>query len=152
MIIHPTNSADIPALQHVLEQTELFPAEMLPDMIAPFLATPTGDERWLTCFDDDQAIGLCYARAEPFTDGTWNMLALGVLAAKQGCGAGSTLVRRLEADLGADGHRLLIVDTSGTPDFAGARAFYRNAGYTEEARSRDYWAPGDDKVTFWKTL
>lgn len=152
MKIHPTQSADVPALQRVLEDTGLFPAEMLPDMISPFIAASNGEERWLTCLDENQAIGLCYARAEPFTDGTWNMLALGVLAAKQGRGAGSALVQQLEADLSADGHRLLIVDTSGTPDFAGARAFYCKNGYAEEARIRDYWAPGDDKVTFRKAF
>ena len=46
----------------------------------------------------------------------------------------------------------MIVDTSGTEAFAETRAFYRKNGYTEEARIRDYWADGDDKITFRKPL
>jgi hypothetical protein len=46
----------------------------------------------------------------------------------------------------------LIADTSGTDDFAPTRAFYRKNGYAEEARIRDFWAKGDDKVVFWTAL
>lgn len=52
----------------------------------------------------------------------------------------------------ADGVRILLADTSGTEDFAATRGFYAAKGYTEEARIRDFWAAGDDKVTFRKAL
>ena len=48
--------------------------------------------------------------------------------------------------------RLLIVDTSSLPAFDGARAFYPALGFREEARIRDFWTDGDDKVTFAKRL
>jgi ribosomal protein S18 acetylase RimI-like enzyme len=59
---------------------------------------------------------------------------------------------RLEADLRAKGARILIADTSGSDEFTQTRAFYRKNGYSEEARIRDFWADGDDKVVFWKSL
>ena len=46
----------------------------------------------------------------------------------------------------------MIVDTSGTDDFAMTRKFYSQNGYEEEARIRDFWADGDDKVIFRKAL
>jgi ribosomal protein S18 acetylase RimI-like enzyme len=61
-------------------------------------------------------------------------------------------VRHLEGELLARGQRLLIADTSGTPEFGQTREFYRKNGYTEEARIRDFWAAGNDKVVFWKRL
>ncbi|MEO1249198.1 MAG: GNAT family N-acetyltransferase, partial [Pseudomonadota bacterium] len=30
--------------------------------------------------------------------------------------------------------------------------FYRRCGYVEEARIRDFWSAGDDKIVFWKAL
>lgn len=61
-------------------------------------------------------------------------------------------MRSAEAHLQSLGQRLLIVDTSGTDDFALTRQFYATSGYEEEARIRDFWGEGDDKVIFRKSL
>lgn len=149
--IKPTASNDVPALETVLDGTGLFPSEMLHDMLAGFLGG-SSEDIWLTCHLRDQAVGFCYAVPEQLTEGTWNMLALAVLPAHQGSGCGAALVTHLEALLRERGQRILIVDTSGSDDFVATRGFYKRIGYTEEARIRDFWAQGDDKVTFWKRL
>ena len=146
MRIRPTKHDDIPDLTRVVDETDLFPSEMLPDLWA------AGGALWLTCETDDRAIGFCYARPEEMADAVWNMLAIAVLPGMQGQSFGSELVAALEARLREDGQRLLIVDTSGLPAFARTRAFYARLGYAEEARIRDFWAAGDDKVTFCKRL
>jgi len=46
----------------------------------------------------------------------------------------------------------LIANTSGVDEFAQTRAFYFKNGYAEEARIRDFWDAGDDKIVFWKSL
>ncbi|MEM8795185.1 MAG: GNAT family N-acetyltransferase [Pseudomonadota bacterium] len=152
MKIRPTKSEDIPALRKVVKETGLFPVDMLPDMLQPFLAGQTDETVWLTCDLNGTAIGFCFAEPEEMTEGTWNMLAIAVLPEYQGTGAGRLIVKRLEEGLKARGQRVLIVDTSGTDEFSGTREFYRKTGYTEEARIRDFWAAGDDKVVFWKAL
>ena len=152
MNIRPTKSEDIPALKEVLDATELFPSEMLPDMLGGFLSVKESEDVWLTCEADGQAIGFCYAMPEALTEGTWNMLAIAVLPSSQGNGAGHAIVGALESSLRERGNRILIADTSGTADFALTRDFYRKNGYSEEARIRDFWAEGDDKVTFRKAL
>lgn len=152
MKIRPTKSEDIPALKLVLDDTELFPSEMLPDMVSGFLSNGGSEDVWLTCEVDGKAIGFCYATPEALTEGTWNMLAIAVLPEKQGSGAGGAIVRELESNLGENGHRVLIADTSGADEFAQTREFYRKNGYSEEARIRNLWAEGDDKVIFWKSL
>lgn len=80
------------------------------------------------------------------------MLAIAVLPDGQRQGAGAAICQHLERLLGPMGHRVLLADTSGTDDFAATRAFYRKNGFTEEARIRDFWAAGDHKVTFCKSL
>ncbi len=149
--IRPTSSDDIPGLSLVLDRTGLFPSEMLPDMLAPALAGETG-AFWLTCHHDGKAVGLCYTVPEELADGTWNMLALAVRPDLQGKRLGTELVGAVEQHLKDQGQRILIVETSGTDDFALTRKFYTGNGYEEEARIRDFWADGDDKVIFRKAL
>jgi len=80
------------------------------------------------------------------------MLALALRPDLQGKGLGATLVKAVEQHLRAQQQRILIVDTSGADAFAQARKFYAQNGYEEEARIRDFWAKGDDKVIFRKAL
>ncbi|MGJ8627836.1 MAG: GNAT family N-acetyltransferase [Sulfitobacter sp.] len=152
MDVRYMQAPDIPALQSVLDQTELFPSEMLPDMASDFLKADRPEDLWLACEVKGVAIGFCYARPEMLADGTWNMLAIAVHPDQQGKGVGAALTRQMEQTLKQSEQRVIIVDTSSTDSFANTRAFYTKNGYTQEARIRDFWAPGDDKVIFWKRL
>lgn len=147
MLTRPTTKVDVVSLQVLLDAIELFPAEMLPDLLAA-----DDGAIWLTCERTGRPVGFCYAVPEQLADGTWNMRAIGIDPEHHRSGVGSELVRSLEEHLCAQRQRILIVDTSSTPDYDRARAFYRNNGYADEARIRDFWGPGDDKVTFWKRL
>ncbi|MEM1149520.1 MAG: GNAT family N-acetyltransferase [Pseudomonadota bacterium] len=150
-IIKPTSSEDIAGLAVVLDGTKLFPSQVLPDLLNPSLAGET-EAVWLTCHYGGRAVGLCYSLPEQLTDGTWNMLALAVRPDLQGKGLGSALVSAAEQHLKDEGQRILIVETSGKDDFALTRRFYVRNGYEEEARIRDFWADGDDKLVFRKAL
>jgi ribosomal protein S18 acetylase RimI-like enzyme len=152
MKIRPTQQHDLSALQLVLDGTALFPGDLLPAMISGFLTGAESSQIWLTCDVDGTATGFCYAIPEMAAEGTWNMLAIAVLPALQGGGHGRALMAHLEETLRSRGQRILIVDTSGTDAFSRTREFYRKNGYTEEARIREFWATGDDKITFWKSL
>lgn len=149
--IRPTRADDISGLQQVLDATGLFPGEMLPGLLAGALrGVPS--EVWLTALSGATPVGFCYAAPEPMTDGTWNLRALAVRPADQGTGVGRALVTALEHLLRTRQERLVIVDTSGQAGFAAARGVYSACGYDEVARIRDFWAAGDDKITFRKLL
>jgi len=150
--IRPTRFDDMPPLRIVLDETGLFPSDLLPDLLSNFLHEVGNNEIWLTAEIQEKVVGFCYAVQEKLTVGTWNMLAIAMLPSRQGDGIGGELVRELELLLRKRGNRVVIVETSGTGQFAQTRKFYRNCGYTEEARIRDFWAVGDDKVIFWKSL
>ncbi|QJF53041.1 GNAT family N-acetyltransferase [Roseobacter ponti] len=149
--IRPVVADDIPHLKTVLDETGLFPPDMLEDLMAPALSGETG-EFWLAGCIAGVPAGLCYTKREELAEGAWNMLALGVRPGCQRDGLGLAIVKGSEAHLRTSGERLLIVETSGTEDFAAARAFYASAGYEREACIRDFWATGDDKVVFRKLL
>jgi ribosomal protein S18 acetylase RimI-like enzyme len=145
--IRPLRRDDLARTLALIAAVDLFPPEMLPDMAAPFL--DGADEVWLIA---GAGAGLAYAAPERLTDGTWNLLLLAVDPARQGRGLGRRLVEAVEAALRKKEARLLLVETSGVPDFAGQRRFYRKLGFRREARIRDYYQAGDDKIVFAKAL
>lgn len=77
------------------------------------------------------------------------MLAVHPRRQRQGRAA---LVRHVERELSARGARILLIETSGLGSFERPRAFYRALGYDEEARIRDFYKAGDDKVVFREAL
>ena len=67
-------------------------------------------------------------------------------------GRGKALLLHVEQMLAERGERILLVETSGTEDFEYVREFYRKSGYEEEARIREFYAAGVDKIVFRKAL
>ncbi len=149
--IRPARAADVPAIGAIAEATDLFPAALLDDMIAPFLSRER-DDLWFVGARDEGVVAFAFCEPERMTEGTWNLLAIGVDPARQGGGIGRALMRHVEAELRSRGERLLLVETMGTPELEPTRRFYRGLDYVEEARIRDFYEPGADKVVFWKTL
>jgi ribosomal protein S18 acetylase RimI-like enzyme len=87
----------------------------------------------------------------PCTIGTYDMYWIVVDPAWQGRGLGSTLVSEMERQLRGKA-RLIVVETAGRPDYAPTRAFYAAKGYQIGATIPNYYADGDDLVTFVKRL
>jgi ribosomal protein S18 acetylase RimI-like enzyme len=67
-----------------------------------------------------------------------------------GAGIGTILMEEVERRLAREHARLIIVETSSRADYAATRAFYQRRGYSEAARLRDFYAPGDDRIIFIK--
>jgi len=149
--IRPVEARDLPQVGAIVAATGLFPEEMLPEMIAGYLDGATRDI-WFLCRAGGEAVAFGFCEPERMTEGTWNLLAIAVLPERQGAGIGSAMIRYLEERLTEQGERILLVETMGTPEFEATRAFYRKNGFTEEARIREFYEAGADKVVFWKHL
>ncbi len=96
-----------------------------------------------------------YYAPEPFGDRVWNLYFLAVSPRHHGQGAGSSLVKHIETSLRAEGAataRVLIVETSSSDAYEGARAFYASRGFDREAVIREFYGPGENKVVFWMSL
>jgi ribosomal protein S18 acetylase RimI-like enzyme len=85
----------------------------------------------------------------PCTLGTWDLYWMAVDPARQGLGLGTALVEEMERRI-AGRARLVIVETAGRPDYAATRGFYEARGYRAVRRIPDFYAPGDDQVTYVK--
>ena len=139
-------------MKSIVDSTELFPSEMLNDMVAPFFNGNHAEEIWLIVEQSDQQVGLAYCASERMTEGTKNLLLIAVHKQAQGKSYGTALLAQLEKSLKDQSCRVLIVETSGLPEYAATRRFYLKNGYTEEARIRDFYKAGEDKIVFWKKL
>lgn len=146
---------DIPSLISLFEASGLFSPDcvsILRDMLADFFDVGDGQEHFWLTDDEEGAVGVVFCEPELMTNGTWNLRLIAILPKLQGQGRGTALLSHTERILAERGARMLIVDTSGTDDFASVREFYRKCGYTEEARIRDFFDSEDDKITFRKSL
>jgi ribosomal protein S18 acetylase RimI-like enzyme len=150
-LIRPLERGDLERVGYLVDINDMFPSHMLEDMTTPFFAGNNATHRWLV-FDHDGVDGVAYYVPEQLTAGTWNLLLIAVDPKRHGEGIGSALMKFVEAELEKDGQRILLVETSGTSRFERTRSFYKMLGYDSEARIRDYYAAGDDKVIFRKSL
>ncbi len=149
--IRAMTRADLARVGVLVDTNNMFPSEMLPEMTAPFFSGNTVEYRWLV-YDQNGVQGAAYYVPEQLTEGTWNVLLIAVDPQMHEQEIGSRLMRYIEAELKHEGNRVLIVETSGKPDFERTRGFYDMLGYDREARIRDYYAAGDDKIIFRKEL
>lgn len=149
--VRATHAQDVPALKALIDAIGLFPSEMLDGMIAPYLRRDFSEGFWLT-YDAGGPVGIAYCGPERMTQGTWNLYLIAIHPDRQGHGIGRALVEETLRALTMRGERLLLVETSGVPEFAHAHAFYRACGFAEEARIRDFYQEGEDKVVFRRTL
>jgi len=88
----------------------------------------------------------------PCTRGTFDLYWIAVHPNAQGTGLGRVLMAAAEENMRRRGGRLCIVETSSLPSYDGTRRFYLSVGYAEEARIRDFYGPGDDRVIYTKRL
>lgn len=88
----------------------------------------------------------------PATQSSYDLYWIAVSPAAQRRGIGAELLReteRLARELGAT---RMFVDTAGRAAYTPTRAFYERMGYHIEASISDFYAPGDAKVIYARSL
>ena len=93
----------------------------------------------------------CYGPV-PCTLRSFDLYWIAVRGEARGLGLGRAVLAKVEARLRASGGGKLIAETSSRDQYAPTRAFYLAVGFSEEARIRDYYAPGEDVLYFTKAL
>jgi ribosomal protein S18 acetylase RimI-like enzyme len=154
-MIRFTTPNDTNALLVLAEATELFEADQIEELAQMldqhFRNETDSQDIWFTD-DDNEPVGVAYVAPERMTEGTWNLYLIAIHPDRQRQGRGANLLRHIEKMLTERGERVLLVETSGLEDFEYVRAFYRKSGYDEEARIREFYKVGDDKIIFRKAL
>ena len=143
---------DLPHLKEVIDSCNLFPSELLDDMLNDYLTNAQTNDIWLTLLVEQTPVGVLYCAPERMTEGTSNLYLIAVHNKIQGIGLGTQFMNYLENILTLQAVRVLIVETSGLEEFEQTRRFYDKCNYHREAVIRDFYKEGESKVVFWKKL
>ncbi|MGV3599300.1 MAG: GNAT family N-acetyltransferase [Bacteroidota bacterium] len=150
--IRAINKDDLEDLKNVIATSGLFPADLLNGMVSDYFSNPETQDIWITQLTNSKPVAIAYCAPEKLTVGTYNLYLVAVHKDYQGMGIGKGLMLYIERLLKSNGNRILLVETSGLPDFELTRKFYDQCGYTREAVIRDFYFDGEDKVIFWKRI
>jgi D-alanine-D-alanine ligase-like ATP-grasp enzyme/ribosomal protein S18 acetylase RimI-like enzyme len=155
-LIRRTTRADRAPILDLLACTGFFPPpeiEIAREVLDSALAHgPDGHYQTLTaCLSGRPAGWLCFGPT-PCTRGTFDIYWVAVAPEAQRRGVGRALMAQAERMIAASGGCLAVIETAGRPQYEPTRKFYRRCGYTLAARVPDFYAPGDDKLVFTRTL
>ena len=149
--------ADCVAVRDLVAATGFFNAEevaVAEELIAETVAKGEHSD-YLFVFAEEPGKGLrgysCFGRI-PATQSSFDLYWIAVSPDEQGRGLGREIIERSERIAAELGGTRMFVDTSGRPQYTPTRAFYERMGYTVAARLDDFYAPGDAKVIYAKTL
>ncbi|MCX7877625.1 MAG: GNAT family N-acetyltransferase [Ignavibacteria bacterium] len=94
---------------------------------------------------------ICYGK-RPLTDWTYDLYWIAVDPEVHGKGIGSKLIRYMEEDLAKSGGRIVLIETSGKPEYENERKFYEKNGYEVQTVIKDFYRKDDDLFVFRKYL
>ena len=166
---------DRPRIREILETTRVFRSEEIdvaielfdsvfgapPGADAAIVANPVNplnppansDYFFLGAVTPEEELAgfACYGPT-PGTDRTYDLYWIAVDPATQGSGCGTILLNEVERRLQGQNARMMVVETSSRSDYGNTRGFYVERGYVEAARSRDFYAPADERITYTQRL
>jgi ribosomal protein S18 acetylase RimI-like enzyme len=128
--------------------------EVAMELIDIVLTDPNQKDYMIDCManDEDRAIGyVCYGPV-PMTQGTFDLYWIVVETRSQRQGVGSRLLHFLEGVVRKGKGRMILIDTSSTPQYERTCKFYFRHGFQEVARVPDYYHAGNDRITFCKKM
>ena len=156
IVIRPAQPEDAESILRLAGAEPLFSreeAETVAELLEAYLDQEDDDGYFfLSAMDDEKLLGFACYGPTPLTQGTFDLYWIAVDSTAKGQGVGRALMTRVEDEVRALGGRLIVLDTSGRPEYEPTRAFYRRLGYAHSATVPDFYAPGDDLVIFSRLL
>lgn len=145
---------DLPELTRILVDTGAFTqaeVECAVELLEIVLDQPQQKDYLVAVAEeDDRVAGYILYGPVPLTEGNFDIYWIATDPSVQGKGLGRQLMEHAEADARNRGARMVCLETSSQGSYQRTRRFYDNAGYTEESRIRDFYKPGDDRITYIK--
>ena len=153
-MLRPLDRSDIPALTRILRETGAFTdveVECALELLNIVLDDPRQAD-YLVCVAEEQGVvaGYILYGPVPLTEGVFDIYWIATDPTVQGKGFGRQLMIHAEEEALRRGGRLVCLETSSQGGYQRTRRFYDQCGYLEESRIRDFYKPGDDRITYVK--
>lgn len=103
-------------------------------------------------FTGGSAIGWSYFAPDQYAERVWNVWWIGVSPKHHGTGAGQALLSHIENAAAESKVRVIVIETSDQDTLSRARNFYLKFGYLERGRIPDFYAEGESKVLFSRSV
>ena len=156
IVIRPAQPEDAESILRLAGAEPLFSreeAETVAELLEAYREQEDhGGYFFLSAMENEKLLGFACYGPTPLTQGTFDLYWIAVDSAAKGQGVGRALMARVEDEVRALGGRMIVLDTSGRPEYEPTRAFYHRLGYTQSATVPDFYAPGDDLVIFSRQL
>jgi ribosomal protein S18 acetylase RimI-like enzyme len=88
----------------------------------------------------------------PATSGSYDLYWIAVDEQFRSQGLGKELMQKTQHIIRGIGGRLIYVETSSRDQYKPTHSFYESCGYQKEAFLKDFYAAGDSKIIYVKTL
>ena len=148
------HSADLPALQNILVATKAFTIDEVKcamELLEAVLNDPQQpDYQVIVAEHAGSVAGYVLYGPVPLTEGNYDLYWIATDPTLHGKGVGRQLMEETENRLRAAGARMLCLETSSQGSYQRTRRFYEQAGYLEESCIRDFYRPGDNRITYVK--
>jgi len=155
--IRKTISEDREAIKIILIDTQKFNQEEIDcalELIDIYLNNPSQKDYLIATAinKDNEIVGyVCYGKA-PLTNGAYDLYWIAVKPEYQRHGIGKILLNHIEEEIVKLSGRLLFAETSSRAVYEKTRQFYINNSFSEEARIKDFYSKGDDKIIYRKDI
>ncbi|MBU0509604.1 GNAT family N-acetyltransferase [bacterium] len=152
---HLKNS-DLPAIRTLVEETGMFSyaeIEIAAELVGEFLKQGAiSGYRFAVAESEGDVIGYACFGPTPCTVSSYDLYWIAVHPSQQHRGIGKQLLEDAERRIAESGGTRVYADTSGRDAYVPTRAFYERMGYIRVAVLPDFYAPGDAKVIYAKSL
>jgi len=145
------------AILRILEATDMFtPAELdvAMELVDIYLTNKEQKDYIIYVATDErkEVVGyVCYGPT-PATDGTFDLYWIAVSPAMQQQGVGKKLLSFTEQAIMNQQGRMIVIETSSQTKYKPTQDFYLRNHYQLEARIKDFYRIGDDRLIFVKRL
>ena len=143
------------SIMEILKTTEMFTdaeVAVAEELIDIFLKNEFQKDYIIYISEEDDGCltgYVCYGPT-PAAEGTFDLYWIAVSPKHQNKGIGKKLLKFTEDKVRAAGGRMIIIETSSREKYTPTQEFYKRTGYGLDARIKDFYSPGDDRLIFVK--